>query len=199
MKMKRGIVKLFFDTETTGKHKSFNAPISNVDNFARLVQLGYIVMGDNGVLLEQEFIVKPDGFEIPVEASNIHGITTQIAIEKGVSVKSAIDDFVFWVENCDVIVGHNISYDLGTIGAEYWRIYQKNPFEGKKVVCTMKQSTDYCKLPGGKPYKYPKLSELYFKLFECDMGASHTALQDIQNTAKCYFELVERGVINVHS
>lgn len=60
----------------------------------------------------------------------------------------------------------------------------------------MKSSTDYCKLPGfyGK-YKWPKLHELYKKLFNEDMGAAHTALQDIRNTAKCFFELERLGVI----
>ncbi len=186
---------LFFDTETTGKHKSFYAPMSDVDNFARLVQLGYIVMDGKFTLLEEEFIIKPDGFEIPIEASNVHGITTDIAIEKGVPITKVIENFMFWVTNCDVIVGHNISFDLGTIGAEYWRLYQKNPFDGKNTICTMNQSTNFCKLPGGRPYKYPKLCELYQILFGQEMGASHTALQDIQNTARCYFELVEKGVI----
>lgn len=188
-------MELFFDTETTGKHKSFYAPISDVDNFARLVQLGYIVMHNKEVFVEQEYIIAPNGFDIPIEASNVHGITMEIARNKGLLIENVLSDFMFWVNECDTIVGHNISYDLGTIGAEYWRLYQKNPFEGKKTICTMKSSTNYCKLPGGKPYKYPKLCELYQKLFNQEMGAAHTALQDIQNTAKCYFELVERGVI----
>lgn len=191
---------LFFDTETTGKHKNLYASISEVDNFARLVQLGFIVMDGKLTILEAEFIVKPDGFEIPVEASNVHGITTEMALEKGKPVKEVLDGFAFWVSVCDVIVGHNISYDLGTIGAEYWRIYQKNPFEGKNTICTMKSSTEFCKIPQQKysfyvHYKYPKLSELYKILFNESMGAAHTALQDIQNTAKCYFALVERGII----
>ncbi len=60
----------------------------------------------------------------------------------------------------------------------------------------MKSSTNYCKLPGsyGK-YKWPKLGELYQILFHEDMGAAHTALQDIQNTAKCYFELKRLSII----
>lgn len=186
---------LFMDTETTGKHKSFYAPISEVDNFARLVQLGFIIMDEKQTILEAEFIIKPEGFEIPVEASNVHGITTETALENGQPVKEVLDKFNFWVSVCDVIIGHNISYDLGTIGAEYWRIYQKNPFEGKKTICTMKESTNFCKLSGGRPYKYPKLSELYKVLFNEDMGAAHTALQDIRNTSKCYFSLIERGII----
>lgn len=188
-------MNLFFDTETTGKHLKWDQPYSNVDNFARLVQLGYVVTNGREILVEQEWIVKPEGFEIPSEASNVHKITTEHALIVGVPVKNVLDDFAFWVENCDVLIGHNISFDLGTVGAEYWRIYQKNLFEGKDVVCTMKGSTDFCKLPGGRPFKYPKLHELYTKLFSREMGAAHTALQDIKNTVDCYFALIERGVL----
>lgn len=193
---------LFFDTETTGKHKSFGVPVSNVDNFARLVQLGYIIKNGQSTILEQEFIIQPVGFEIPIEASNVHHITTDLALANGQDIKSVLDDFAFWVENCEAIIGHNIEFDLGTVGAEYWRLYQKDLFAGKKTICTMKSSTDYCKIPNpfrtrrnAGAYKYPKLAELFKALFGVDMGAAHTALQDIQNTATCYFKLVELGVI----
>lgn len=193
---------LFFDTETTGKHLRFDAPVSQVENFARLVQLGYIITDDKNIMVEQEFIIKPEGFEIPIEASNVHHITTEIALEKGQNIKDVLDDFAFWVGVCDTIIGHNIEFDLGTIGAEYWRLYQKDLFAGKKTVCTMKSSTEFCKIPNPfrtrrnvGAFKYPKLAELFKALFGVEMGAAHTALQDIQNTVKCYFALVEKGVI----
>ena len=70
---------LFFDSETTGKPKRYDAPMTDVDNFPRLVQLGYIVMKDGEVVKQDEFIVKPDGFTIPEEVSKIHGITQEKA------------------------------------------------------------------------------------------------------------------------
>jgi DNA polymerase-3 subunit epsilon len=75
---------LFFDTETTGRPKDYKAPISDVDNWPRLVQLGYLIYDETGDQLSQgEFIVRPDGFLIPEEASNIHGITNEIANSRG--------------------------------------------------------------------------------------------------------------------
>ena len=193
---------LFFDTETTGKPKRYDAPISDVDNYPRLVQLGFIVVEDREILLEQEFIVKPVGFEIPAEVSLIHGITNEKALADGEDLETVVRIFDLWIQQCDTIIGHNVSFDLCVFGAEYWRLYQKDPFEGKKSVCTMKSSTNFCGIPSpfrtvrnSGQFKYPKLAELYKKLFDTDMGAAHTALQDIRNTVRCYFELVERGII----
>lgn len=195
-------MNLFFDTETTGIPKNYNAPVSDVDNYPRLVQLGFIVMDGKETLGEWEYIVRPEGFEIPVEASNIHKITTEKALSDGIPIKKVILQFMFWMNQCDAVVGHNVDFDTKVVGAEYYRIYGSDPFLGKKTVCTMKSSVDFCKIPKANysfrvQYKYPKLSELYKALFGTDMGAAHTALQDIQNTATCYFALVERGVIKI--
>lgn len=189
-------MELFFDTETTGKPKRYDAPISDVDNYPRLVQLGYVVTHEEEVLIEEELIVRPVGFVIPTEASDIHGITQEIAEKSHTNILSALQELLFWVSNVDSLIGHNVSFDVSVIGAECWRIWGKSPLEGKKTICTMKSSTDFVGIPGkyGK-MKYPKLSELYAKLFGEEMGAAHTALQDIQNTVKCYHELVKLGVI----
>lgn len=188
-------MNLFFDTETTGVPKRYNAPVSDVENYPRLVQLGFVVTNGREILLEQEFIIKPVGFEIPEQASAVHGISTERALREGVDIQEVLETLEFWITNCDVIVGHNVSFDMSVVGAEFWRLHQRNPFDGKDFVCTMKSSTEFCQLPGGRPFKYPKLFELYKKLFDKDMGAAHTALQDIQNTVDCYFALVERGII----
>jgi DNA polymerase-3 subunit epsilon len=190
-------MKLFFDTETTGIPRNYNAPVSDVENWPRLVQLGYIIMSNDETIYEMERIVRPDGFEIPVEASNVHHVTTEYALEHGEPIEEVLRTFRFWIEECEVIIGHNVSFDVSIVGAEFWRLWQRNPFENKKTICTMKASTRFCAIPKSSgSFKYPKLHELYRKLFDQDMGAAHTALQDIQNTAKCYFELVKKGIVS---
>ena len=75
---------LFFDTETTGLPQRWNAPVTDVDNWPRLVQLAWIMCDDKGnVIEERSDIIKPEGFSIPVEASRVHGITTIKAQEEG--------------------------------------------------------------------------------------------------------------------
>jgi len=190
-------MKLFFDTETTGVPANYNAPVSDSANWPRLVQIGYIVMDGDKVVHQHEAIIKPVGFEIPIGASNVHGISTERAIAEGQDLDDVIDEFVSWASEAKAIVGHNVSFDIHIVGAEFWRLHGFDPFVGKKTIDTMKSSTEFCQLPGGYggKYKWPKLAELYRKLFDADMGAAHTALQDIENTAACYFELVKRGVI----
>lgn len=190
-------MEIFFDTETTGVPVNYNAPMSDVKNWPRLVQIGWIVFSDGEKVSEKEYIIKPDGFEIPEIASRVHGITTEKAIESGNEIREVLEDFFSTLSTCDTIVGHNISFDINIVGAEYWRLYQKSPFTDQKVFCTMKAGTDICKIPGKYGYKWPKLHELYFAIFGEEMGAAHTALQDISNTAKCYFAMVEKDAIKL--
>lgn len=57
---------LFFDTETTGLPKRWNAPVTDLENWPRLVQLAWIMYDDRGNMLEsRDVIVKPEGFTIP--------------------------------------------------------------------------------------------------------------------------------------
>ena len=86
------MVYLFFDTETTGLPKRYDAPSSDLENWScRLVQLSWLMEDDSKTLLSKgDLIIKPDGFEIPKQASDVHGITTEMALEKGVDLKKAV-------------------------------------------------------------------------------------------------------------
>ncbi len=72
---------LIFDTETTGLPKRDNAPISEVDNWPRVVQIAWQMHDETGDLLEHHnVLIKPDGFEIPYSAEKVHGISTEKAL-----------------------------------------------------------------------------------------------------------------------
>lgn len=194
-------MKLFFDTETSGIPLNYNAPITNIANWPRLVQIGWITYDDLGNERESlEAIIKPMGFEIPEHVSKVHGITTEQALQHGVDLDIILKQFAAVCEKSDSIIGHNIDFDINVMGAEYIRAGMTSPLEGKPRFDTMKLATNYCQIPGGaRGYKWPKLSELYFKLFQTDMGHAHTALADIQNTAKCFYQLCSLGVIQTNS
>lgn len=192
---------LFFDTETTGVPLNYKAPVTDLNNWPRLVQLGYITYETDGIEVfksfEQEYVVRPDGFEISEQVSKIHGVTQEKALTTGEDIKEVLYHFRNLVEWSDLIVGHNLNFDLNVVGAEYLRLMQTNPFDGKKVFDTMLNSTNLCKLPGVRgSYKWPKLQELYQFLFHEPLAQTHTALDDIQNTAKCYFEMKRLGYGN---
>ncbi len=181
---------LFFDTETTGVPKNWKAPITNFENWPRIVQIAWIVTDALGnVLLKNEYIIKPDGFTIPKDASDVHGITTEYAIKFGVSLEEVLIKFE---EHCNIsnyIIAHNISFDSKVIGSEFLRILSRNPTTRLNHLCTMVNSTNFCKIPGNYGYKWPKLSELHIKLFGKDFEGAHNALSDIEATAKCFWEM----------
>ena len=57
---------VFFDTETTGLPRDYNAPSSKLDNWPRLVQLAWIVSDyDGNVISSENHIIIPNGFEYP--------------------------------------------------------------------------------------------------------------------------------------
>jgi DNA polymerase III epsilon subunit-like protein len=189
-------MKIFIDTETTGLPKRRRAPYTDVSNWPRLVQLAWVVVDANGRELSAvERIVRPDGFSIPTEAANIHGITTDMAKRKGVKLADILLEFAAALEQSRIVVAHNIDYDRPVLEAEFLRSGMKCFLGNKQLICTKNTSTDYCALPGRYRYKWPTLDELHQKLFNAPMGAAHNALVDVRACMKCFFELEKRGVI----
>ena len=80
---------IIFDTETTGLPKNFKAPITDTDNWPRCIQIAWQLHDEWGTLIEsKDYLVKPDGFNIPYDAEQIHGISTELAEEQGVVEES---------------------------------------------------------------------------------------------------------------
>ncbi|MBR1786794.1 MAG: 3'-5' exonuclease [Paludibacteraceae bacterium] len=190
---------LFFDTETTGVPLDYNAPITNSYNWPRLVQLAWILSDESGKEIKRKVaIIRPEGYTIPYEASTVHGITTDYALRNGQSLKVILDEFIKNVENVKLLVGHNIDFDQHIVGAELYRLgLSSDKIMHKTTICTMKASINFCKLPPIRygQYKWPKLQELYYKLFGHEFSNSHDALADITATKDCYYELKRRNII----
>jgi DNA polymerase III epsilon subunit-like protein len=187
---------LFFDTETTGLPKDWKAPVSNIDNWPRLVQLAFLMYDSVGTEISSgDFIIKPEGFSIPPDAEKVHGITTERALTEGQSIVSVLQYFADLVRQADYLVAHNISFDERIVGAEFLRNGMKNILSNKKKICTMEQTTNLCAIRGTRGYKWPKLSELHYKLFGEYFEEAHNAAADIQATAKCFWELKRTGRI----
>ena len=187
---------LYFDTETTGVPLNYKAPSSDTNNWPRLVQLAWILTDEEGTRIHTgNLVIKPDGFVIPADATKVHGITTQRAKEEGVPLAEVIERFKSDLDMATYIVGHNIEFDKKIVGAEMIRLGMKDELEKKKSYCTMQSSIDFCKIPGKYGYKYPKLQELYKKLFGSEFENAHDAMSDIEATEKCFWELKKRKLI----
>jgi DNA polymerase III epsilon subunit-like protein len=181
---------LFFDTETTGLPRNWKAPVTDLNNWPRMIQIAWILCDNDGNRIESDdFIIKPENFKIPLDAARVHGITTEKAISKGEDLEMVLNKFNKLVEQADFIVAHNISFDEKIIGAEFLRKGVRSDFASKRKLCTMKASTNYCRISGPYGYKWPKLSELHIKLFGEDFDGAHDASADINATEKCFWEM----------
>ena len=190
---------LIYDTETTGLPKNFSAPVSDSDNWPRLVQVAWQLHDDMGELIEvKNFIVRPEGFTIPYNAEKIHGISTKRAQEQGVDLAFVLEEFNKAVAKSEYIVGHNIIFDINIMGAEFYRTQMETSLMDEKSIDTKNEGTEFCAIPGGRggKFKWPTLTELHVKLFKEGFSAAHNASADVEATTRCFLELVRLRVIN---
>jgi DNA polymerase III epsilon subunit-like protein len=181
---------LFFDTETTGVPRNYKAPASDLKNWPRLVQIAWLLTDEKAhEVSSAEYIVKPEGFIIPNDAAEIHGITTELALRDGVDLQSVLSAVAANVNKASVLVAHNMQFDEKILGAELLRAGYPNVVETKNRRCTMQEATNYCRLPGPYGFKWPTLQELHLKLFKESFAGAHRALADVRACARCYFEL----------
>ena len=189
---------LFFDTETTGRPLNNKAPVTDAKNWPRKVQLAWVQTDNEGNMLQEgNHIIKPVGYTIPANVVKIHGISTDIALEKGEDLDGVLIRFEEMIKSSTLIAAHNIEFDDSVIRAEYHRNAMPTTLPKKPQFCTMKSKNiiNHCALIGPYGFKWPALSELHRKLFKEDFSNAHNALNDVRATAKCYWKLKELGVI----
>ena len=203
---------LIFDTETTGLPKSRSINPDSLHLWPHIVQFSYIIydISDNDVCVTEDNIIRvADDVEISAESSAIHGITNEISKSGGVDLNQVLSGFFGALKNVDILVGHNISFDINVVIVELLRIIynQSNIVPADQLLsyktylhmlnnyqnihCTMQNSIDMCgiKVMGknGREYnKFPKLSELHQKLFGSVPNNLHNSLNDILITLRCY-------------
>ncbi|MCA1752279.1 MAG: DNA polymerase III subunit alpha [Flavobacteriales bacterium] len=191
---------IIFDTETTGFPKDYNAPITDSDNWPRMVQLAWQLHGADGQLISaQSHIVIPDGYTIPYNTVKVHGITTERAQADGIPLAEVLALFEADRARAKYAVGHNVEFDINVLGAENHRLGQPYPVAEMVKLDTKEISTDFCAIPGGRGgrFKWPTLTELHTKLFGEGFGDAHDAAYDVDATARCFFGLLTQGVAKV--
>jgi len=190
---------LIFDTETTGIPHNKTAPITDLDNWPRLVQIAWQLHDTKGKLVSQHnYLVKPEGFDIPYKAEQIHGISTKRALEEGHDLATVLGTFIQDMAKTSLLVGHNIEFDINIIGAEFIR----KQFAPEQMLNIQKldtgiAATEFCNLSGGigGRLKMPRLIELHEKLFGKDFGDAHDAAYDVAATARCFFGLISKKIV----
>ena len=188
---------IIFDTETTGLPRDWNAPITDTDNWPRCVQIAWQVHDDMGRLIEaKDYLIRPDGFDIPFDAERIHGISTELALQQGESITEVLHDFNRALQSAQFVVGQNIGFDLNIMGCEFHRYGVESPMLQMNVLDTCTEHTaNLCKLPGGRggKFKLPTLTELHSFLFGEPFSEAHNATADVEATTRCFLELIRKG------
>ncbi|MBI6121140.1 DNA polymerase III subunit alpha [Salegentibacter maritimus] len=187
---------LIFDTETTGLPKRWDAPLTDSDNWPRCIQIAWQLHDDMGRLVEsQDYLVKPEGFNIPYDAEKVHGISTELAAEEGISLSEMLEKFQEALSKTKFVVGQNVGFDINIMGAEFHRETMENNLQELPVLDTCTEVTaQMCKIPGGRggKFKLPTLTELHEYLFGEPFGEAHNATADVEATTRCFLELVRQ-------
>lgn len=185
---------LIFDTETTGLPKSWNAPITDTDNWPRCIQIAWQLHDDMGNLLEaQDYLIKPEGFNIPYDAEQIHGISTELAERNGISLSEVLEKFNVALSKTKFVIGQNVDFDLNIMGCEFYREKTTTTLNELPVLDTCTEKTALlCKIPGGRggKFKLPTLTELHNHLFGTAFAEAHNATADVEATTRCFLELI---------
>ena len=189
---------LIFDTETTGLPKKWAAPISDTDNWPRCIQIAWQLHDGMGNLIEhQDYLVQPEGFNIPYDAERIHGISTELAQQQGVSLQEVLEKFNIALSKTKFIVGQNVGFDVNIMGCEFYRLGIDSPMTQMPVLDTCTEVTaSLLKLPGGRggKFKLPTLTELHQYLFNQPFAEAHNATADVEATTRCFLELIRTEI-----
>ncbi len=189
---------VYFDCETTGLPPKDAKWDVDFEQFPRICQLSWIYNGK-----EENHIIKPEGWTIPQEATDVHGITTEYALEYGEPIADVMAQFLLDCSQAKLICGHNIYFDVSTIKSElmraqaYGEIAEQALFKGKRID-TMRPSMKFvdARFSNGR-LKFPKLEELYARCFPGESFPAHDAIEDVRAVVRCLPVLVEKGIIEL--
>lgn len=142
-------------------------------------------------------IIRPDGWEVPAEVTEIHGITTEYALQVGVPEKLALEMFLeLWRGRKRI--GHVQSFDARIIRIATKRYCDEtviNAWKEGPAECTAELAKPIMQMPAktkGK-FKTPKLTEAYQHFFQKELKDAHSALGDTMACMELYFELKRRN------
>jgi DNA polymerase-3 subunit alpha len=191
LKMLRPVHRtIIFDTETTGLPKDKTIPPQyKKDNWPDLVSICWRVYDHDVCVANNYYVIKPDGWKIPAESSQIHGITDADANKHGIPLSDVMTRFLADRSTSHRVIAHNISFDKQVIfHAMFWRLGMYGcSWDSLSEICTGLLATEELQLPfrSGRGFKMPSLKELYVATFGQDEPAgAHNAERDVDVVEK---------------
>ena len=185
---------LVFDTETTGL-PLWREPSDHPDQ-PHIVDIACSLFDRTGLETARfDTIINP-GVPIADEVAAIHGITTEIAERDGIDPAQAHREFMAMLRDAEVVVGHNVSFDLRMVRILASRVTGQKWDCPLPEFCTMRRTTNLCRIPSSKArhpqdWKWPKLTEAVKHLFGEELPEAHRARPDCDAAARIFFHLKE--------
>ena len=186
-----------FDTETTW---FINKKDPSLEAQPKIIQFAGIFWDlENWIFKEEkrvDILINPK-MPIPFESSKVHHLY-DIDVKNAPFIEDKIDEIMSYINDSDAIIWHNIEYDEDMIKIELKRLNQEYRYQPKQVICTMKNTVDFCAIKWNwERFKYPKLWELHKKLFDEYFIWAHDAMTDVEATLRCFVELAKTWIIKI--
>lgn len=164
----------------------------------RIVSISWMITSTDKVIEKlQDYLVKPDWKALYPRRNIAHGISMSYALKNGLHIVHVLNALMEDLKESEyIIVGHKVEFDLDAIQDELDRCRLVFNINSLPSICTMTSSTAVCKLEKARngEYKWPTLMELHQYLFGKGFFHAHTSKADVEATARCFFELRNRGV-----
>ena len=191
---------LVFDVETTGL-----LPKSAGDEIPNIIQLSFALYDtdQNAMIRTYNVYVKPPSSVIlkPI-ITELTGITQEQLDSEGIDIREAIGEFCKAYEEADIIVSHNLNFDITMILLDGCKLFPEmhGMFDfavlkkaNKQLYCTMQSGIEMCNLERtnsrGVYLKHPKLSELYLHLFKTEPENLHNSAVDVAVCLRCFLKM----------
>lgn len=169
-----------FDTETTGLKNSVRMPVERRSKVTELCMLTYDTKLDNLTNVFDQLFKVPDPLEEII--TRITGLTDADLADQP-TMEGFLPEIREIIEGSDIMVAHNIKYDIGMMDCEFDRFGDK-PLNWPRKFCTVQESEH---IRGHRL----KLGQLHEILFGEAFKDAHRARADTEALARCYFKLIE--------
>lgn len=184
---------IFFDTETNGLPEDAKIGAHrDPDSWPELVQIAWILTDDDfNTLAQKSYIIYPEGWRVSKTSTEIHGISNAQAMQEGTDLKEVLTDFEQDYLKAELAICHNLAFDENVLVAAFARAGMKSPIKKIDRLCTMRISSQYVGIENnwGK-YKWPKLSELYYRATGKHFKETHKADNDVKGLVDAYKAMI---------
>lgn len=188
---------LIIDIETNGLIIK-NDYDDHLSQYPEIIEIAWQLYDYNRELIkEKTYLIKSSGTNvlIPENIEKLTGITAELIEKDGFRKRDIIAEFINVIERFrPTIISHNCDFDLSVIIKYIHEFKKEFNFSDYPQICTMKSSVNYCDLPN---LKYPKLGELYEKLFNIKLTTLHRALIDVKITSEVFFKMLDLNIVQL--